>query len=154
MSHTKLSGGSRAAMEIPLFNALQNIRAIMAKLAATDGALTITLFSTSGAILDRNLDNTRGAIGLEFASLVHNLTTIKTSDPIAKAYPDIHYNLKNHIARRNWLIREYETTAPIKLRTAFTMIFLQSRMESLLRLRHKDIPLTRSCLWQDLGQWI
>ncbi|KAM6499664.1 hypothetical protein JOM56_005172, partial [Amanita muscaria] len=72
------------------------------------------LFSTIGDIPDMNLDNTRDAIGLQFSSLVHNLTTIKTTDTIAKAYPDVHYHLKDLISRRNWLIREYETTAPTK----------------------------------------
>ncbi|KAF8173103.1 hypothetical protein BJ912DRAFT_859617 [Pholiota molesta] len=99
---------------IALFNALKNIRAINSKLAATDGALTSTVFSTSGALSDMNLDNARAAIGLEFQSLVQNIRAVKPTDPIAAAYPDIHYDLKAQIARHNWLAREYGNTAPIK----------------------------------------
>lgn len=45
---------------------------------------------------------------------MQNVRAVKPTDPIATAYPDIHYNLKAQIARRNWLAHEYGTTAPIK----------------------------------------
>lgn len=61
-----------------------------------------------------NLDNTRAAIGLEFQSFVQNICGVKTTDLIAQNHPDIHYNLKNLISRRNWLAHEYGTTAPVK----------------------------------------
>ncbi|KAF8148303.1 hypothetical protein B0H34DRAFT_812076 [Crassisporium funariophilum] len=109
------SGAAMAtAQAIALFNALKNIRVIKSKLAATGGALTSTVFSTSGALPDMNLDNARAAIGLEFESLVQNIRAVKPNDPIATAYPDIHYNLAAQIARRNWPAHEYGTTPPIK----------------------------------------
>ncbi|OBZ68786.1 hypothetical protein A0H81_11286 [Grifola frondosa] len=112
-----------------LINALTNIRVIKSKLAATGGALTNTVFSTQGPIPDTKLDNARGAIGLEFASLVQNIRAIKTTDPICKAHPDIHYKLKDQIARRNWLV--------------------QSRARSLLCSRNKDrnMYLTRTAAY-------
>ncbi|KAF8166035.1 hypothetical protein B0H34DRAFT_260598 [Crassisporium funariophilum] len=139
------------AQAIALFNALKNIRVIKSKLAATGGALTSTVFSTSGALPDMNLDNARAAIGLEFESLVQNIRAVKPNDPIATAYPDIHYNLAAQIARRNGLAHEYGTTAPIKLRTAFITAFQKSRVGSLLRLGHKDSFLrlgNKDILWR------
>lgn len=61
-----------------------------------------------------NLENARGSIGLEFQSLVQNLRSIKKTDPLIRAHPDIHYNLDELISRRNWLAHEYGTTAPVK----------------------------------------
>ncbi|KAM6499601.1 hypothetical protein JOM56_005109 [Amanita muscaria] len=99
---------------IPLYDALQNIHEIKVKLAATNGALTKNVFSTSGAIQDIKLDTIRAAIGLVFTFLVQNLSAIKTTDPIAMAYPDIHHNLMDHTTRCNWLLNGYGTPAKIK----------------------------------------
>lgn len=118
---------------ITLIHALKNIRTINSKLAATDGAMTVSVCShadsiiiiqsrssltlqlfSSPSIQDTNLDNTRAAIGFEFQSFVQNIRSVKTTDSIAKAYPGMHYNMKYHIARRNWLAHEYETTSPLK----------------------------------------
>jgi len=91
---------------ITLVYALKNIGKIKSKMANTGGALTFQLFGTSTDIPDQSLDNARGAIAFEFQSLVQNRCAMKTNDPIALAYPDIHHNLKEHISRRNWLSHE------------------------------------------------
>ena len=50
-----------------------------------------------------NLDNTgtRAAVGIEFQSFIQNIRSVRATDSIAKAYPGVDYNLKDHIARRN-----------------------------------------------------
>ncbi|KZT24847.1 hypothetical protein NEOLEDRAFT_1178926 [Neolentinus lepideus HHB14362 ss-1] len=107
---------SAAETEIAQINALEdaldNIRRIQSKLAET--GLTQAVFSTDGPLSNSTLDSTRSAIGLEFQSLVQNIRAIKATDPIAEAYPDIHYDLKDQIARRNWLAHEYGTRALVK----------------------------------------
>ncbi|KAL6303403.1 hypothetical protein BKA93DRAFT_341666 [Sparassis latifolia] len=97
---------------IALYNALRHIRDIRSKIEATDGALSKEVFSTTENIPDRNLDNARSAIGLDFQFLVQTIRSVKKSDPLVKAYPDIHYNLRQQNKRRKWLT--YKLTVPIQ----------------------------------------
>jgi hypothetical protein len=66
------------------------------------------------ALTDEALDNARTSIGLEFQALIQNVRAVKPTHLIVAAFPDIHYHINNGIARRNWLVHDYETTAPIK----------------------------------------
>ncbi|THH13082.1 hypothetical protein EW146_g7110 [Bondarzewia mesenterica] len=99
---------------VALINALKNVRVIKLKIEATDGGLTKAVFSTDGPISDVGLDNARGAVALEFQSLVQNVRAVKTTDPIVRAHPDVHCNLRRQVARRSWLMGEYGATARIE----------------------------------------
>jgi hypothetical protein len=118
-------------------NAFQNIKMIESKLA--DSHLTETvhskprtflnfssfcqIFSTNGHLSDQFLDNARGAVALEFQSLIQNILSVKSHDPLVRANPDIHYNLTNLVGRRSWIAHEYGTSAPIQWNAIASSIY-------------------------------
>ncbi|KAF7783409.1 hypothetical protein Agabi119p4_1433 [Agaricus bisporus var. burnettii] len=84
------------------------------KIDRTEGALTKTVFSTPGTISDDTIDIARASVAFEFLDFVNNIRSIKSHDPILNLHPNIHYNFRNIVGRRNWLIHEYNTMLPLK----------------------------------------